>query len=56
MDATIGAGLFGLIGGVARAAVGILKAIAVKRKIFWGYTILTMVLAGIIGNIAWSSF
>ncbi len=49
MDATIVAGLFGVIGGFARAAVGILKAIAVKRKLFWGYAILTMVLAGLIG-------
>ena len=39
----------GALGGVARATVGMFKALAVKMKIEWSYWIFTVIVAAIIG-------
>ena len=49
MNELILAGLLGAIGGLTRATIGLLKALAVKRKIIWPYWGLTVVIAVIIG-------
>ncbi len=49
MDTTLLAGLMGLIGGATRGIVGLLKALSIRRKILWGYYLITLVMAMIIG-------
>ena len=48
MDPTLLAGLMGLIGGATRGIVGLLKALSLRRKILWGYYLITLVMAMII--------
>ena len=43
------AGLLGGIGGLTRGVVGLLKALALKRKILWSYWAITVTIAMIIG-------
>ena len=43
------AGLLGGIGGLTRGVVGLLKALALKRKILWTYWAITVTIAMIIG-------
>ncbi len=49
MDAIVWAGLLGGIGGLTRGVVGLLKALSLRRKILWGYYVITLVIAIIIG-------
>ncbi len=49
MDGVLLAGLMGLIGGATRGIVGLLKALSIKRKILWGYYLITLAMAMIIG-------
>ncbi len=49
MDAIILAGLLGGIGGLTRGVVGLLKALSLKRRIIWGYYLITVLVALIIG-------
>ncbi len=49
MDTTLLAGLMGLIGGATRGIVGLLKALSIRRKILWGYYLITLIMAMIIG-------
>jgi hypothetical protein len=49
MDATILAGLLGGIGGLTRGVVGLLKALSMRRRILWGYYLITVFVAMIIG-------
>lgn len=42
-------GLLGLIGGMTRGVIGLLKAMSLRRKILWGYWAITAVVAIIIG-------
>jgi hypothetical protein len=42
-------GLLGLIGGMVRGFIGMFKALAVKRKIIWGYWLITAIISGLIG-------
>ena len=42
-------GLLGMIGGVVRGFVGLLKALSLRRRILWSYWIITAVVAAIIG-------
>ena len=49
MDATVVAGLLGGIGGLTRGVVGLLKALSLRRKILWGYYLITITIALIIG-------
>ncbi len=46
---TLLAGLFGFIGGVVRASIGLLKAMNYKMKVFWLNWLLTAILGGLIG-------
>ncbi len=39
----------GGVGGLARAFVGLLKALSLRRKILWGYYAITVVIAAVIG-------
>lgn len=41
--------LLGGIGGLTRGVVGLLKAISLRRKILWGYYLVTVLVAVIIG-------
>jgi len=49
MNTLILAGLLGGIGGLTRGVVGLLKALALRRKIIWPYYLITVVIAVIIG-------
>jgi fluoride ion exporter CrcB/FEX len=42
-------GLLGGVGGLTRGVVGLLKAISLRRKILWGYYVVTVLVAMIIG-------
>ena len=44
------AGLLGGIGGLTRGVVGLLKALSLRRRILWGYYLITVVVAIIIGT------
>ncbi|MDP3728058.1 MAG: hypothetical protein Q8R18_01250 [bacterium] len=46
----------GLLGGIARACVGLLKAMRNDVEIVWTYTAVTIVASGIIGAAAGSIF
>lgn len=50
MEPILLAGLMGLIGGATRGVVGLLKALSLKRQILWGYYLITVVIACIIGT------
>jgi len=43
------AGLLGGIGGLTRGVVGLLKALSLRRRILWGYYVITVTVAVIIG-------
>ena len=43
------AGLLGGIGGLTRGLVGLLKALSLRRKILWGYYLITVAVALVIG-------
>jgi fluoride ion exporter CrcB/FEX len=50
MDSTIFLpALLGGIGGLTRGVVGLLKALSLRRKILWGYYLVTVLVALIIG-------
>lgn len=49
MDPNVLAGLAGGIGGLTRGVVGILKAIALKRRIIWKYYAITVAVSIIVG-------
>lgn len=42
----------GLLGGIARACVGLLKAMRHKTKIVWSYTFISILASGLIGAAA----
>lgn len=41
--------ILGAVGGLTRGFVGLLKALSMRRKILWGYYIITVIVAFIIG-------
>jgi fluoride ion exporter CrcB/FEX len=41
--------LLGGIGGLTRGVIGLLKALSLRRKILWGYYLITVVVALIVG-------
>jgi fluoride ion exporter CrcB/FEX len=41
--------LLGGVGGLTRGFIGLLKALSLRRKILWGYYVITVVIAFIIG-------
>ena len=49
MEAIYLAGLLGGVGGLTRGVVGLLKALALRRRIIWGYYAITVLIALIIG-------
>ena len=49
MDNIIYAGLLGGIGGLTRGVVGLLKALSLRRRILWGYYLITVAVALVIG-------
>ena len=42
-------GLLGGVGGVTRGVIGLFKALSLRRRILWGYYLITIVVALIIG-------
>ena len=50
MDATLLAAILGGTGGLTRGVVGLLKALALRRKILLGYYLITVLIAIIIGS------
>lgn len=50
IEGVVLAGLLGGIGGLTRGVVGLLKALSLRRKILWGYYLITVVVAIIIGT------
>lgn len=55
-DTIIYASLFGLIGGSVRVIIGVLKALALNRKVLWGYWIIAIILGGLVGLVTGSIF
>ena len=49
MDGIALAALLGGIGGLTRGVIGLLKALALKRRVIWAYYTITVVIAVIIG-------
>ncbi len=49
MEPLVLAGLLGGIGGLTRGVVGLLKALSLRRRILWGYYLITVLIALIIG-------
>ena len=49
MNELVLAGLLGGIGGLTRGIIGLLKALALKRKVLWSYWAITVTIAVIIG-------
>ena len=49
MNSIVLAGLLGGIGGLTRGVVGLLKALSLRRKILWGYYLITVIVALVIG-------
>ena len=49
MDGIVFAGLMGLFGGLTRSVVGLLKAMSLRRRILWGYWVITALTSVIIG-------
>lgn len=47
---------FGLMGGVVRGVVGLFKALAYRRKIYWSYWLVTSIVSGLIGALTGSIF
>ena len=45
MDALLLAGLLGAVGGLTRGLIGLLKALALKRRIIWQYWLITVSIA-----------
>ncbi len=43
------AALLGGVGGLTRGVVGLLKAMALRRRVIWGYYLITVAIAVIIG-------
>ena len=41
--------LLGGTGGLARGVIGLLKALSLRRRIIWGYYLITVIVAAIIG-------
>jgi len=41
--------LLGGIGGLTRGFIGLLKALSLRRRILWGYYVITVIIALIIG-------
>jgi fluoride ion exporter CrcB/FEX len=41
--------LLGGVGGLTRGVIGLLKALSLRRRILWGYYVITVVVAAIIG-------
>lgn len=49
MNELIASAILGSIGGLTRGLVGLLKALALKRKILWDYYAITVSIAIVIG-------
>lgn len=49
MNSLIIPGTLGGVGGLTRGVVGLLKALSLRRRILWGYYVVTVLVAVIIG-------
>lgn len=49
MTETLSYAIFGLIGGMTRSLVGLMKAISMKKRIIWRYWLVTLIASCAIG-------
>ena len=49
MNSILAAGILGGVGGLTRGFVGLLKALSMRRRILWGYYLITVLVALVIG-------
>jgi len=49
LDLVLFPAILGGVGGLTRGLIGLLKALSLKRKIIWGYYVITVAIAVIIG-------
>ena len=49
MDIFVSSAILGGIGGLTRGVIGLLKALSLRRRILWGYYLITVFIALIIG-------
>ena len=49
MDVFVISGILGGIGGLTRGFIGLLKALSLRRRILWGYYVITVIVATVIG-------
>ena len=49
MDIILISGILGGIGGLTRGFIGLLKALSLRRRILWGYYLITVLVATVIG-------
>lgn len=56
MEPLLLAAVLGGVGGLTRGVVGLLKALSLRRKILWGYYVITVLVAVIIGIFTGSIF
>ena len=49
MEGMLLAAILGGVGGMTRGVVGLLKALSMKRRILWGYYLITVLVAIVIG-------
>ena len=49
MNTILLAGILGGVGGLTRGVVGLLKALSLRRKILWGYYLVTVAIAVVVG-------
>ena len=50
MNEIVLAGILGGLGGLTRGVVGLLKALSLRRRILWGYYLITVLIALVIGS------
>lgn len=49
MDTLLLSAILGAVGGLTRGLVGLMKALSLRRKILWGYYVITVVIALVLG-------
>lgn len=49
MNELLLASLLGLLGGIVRSLVGLLKAMSAKKRIIWLYWLVTLIASGLVG-------
>ncbi len=53
---TLSFAIFGLIGGLARSLVGLMKAISLRKRIIWSYWLITVLASCVVGFVLGTIF